>query len=238
MPEAYLKTLRRSGGLCLLAGVIVLVFSMDTVVKLPNGWTYTGLHIESTRGLLGALLLIAGGFLLRGSLEAAGVVGWLAALALPVCAGVAALQLVLQPLGLTFVELRLSPVYLLRTVGFYAATAVLLGVVLRILRSQPVLDARAEYGLKIHSLRLPLILGAVLTLVYAVALLLLLDSERGARAATIASQNLGPSYRYWANRIVILHGPLGESVSASVVAYNDHAIRVFPVEWSEPFAGR
>lgn len=233
-PEPYLKTLRLTG-CCLLAGVIVLVLSRYTTVKLPNGWTYSGLHVDST--LLGVLLFAAGGLLLRGSLRAVGVIGWLAALALPVYAGLAVLELVLQPLGLTFVELRLIPVYLVKTVGLYAVTATVLGVVLRALRSQVILDARTEYGLKIHSLRLPLILGAVTTVVYAVALLVLLEGEQGAHAATVASQSLGPGYRYWANRIMILRGPLGTRVSASVVAYNDHAIRVVPVQWSEPLAG-
>ena len=139
MPETCLKTLHRTGGLCLLAAVIALVLSVDTpVVTLPNGWTRSFLHVDSTRALSGVLLFIAGAFLLRGSLRAAGVVGWLAALALPVYAGFAALQLVLQPLGLTLVELHLNPMYLVKTVGFYAMTAAVLGVLLRALRSQVV----------------------------------------------------------------------------------------------------
>ena len=53
MPETYLKTLRRTGGLCLLAGGITLVLSLDTpAITLPTGWTLSLLHVDGTRELM------------------------------------------------------------------------------------------------------------------------------------------------------------------------------------------
>jgi hypothetical protein len=161
----------------------------------------------------------------------------LLALAVPVYCGLSVLALLLQPLGLTFVELRLFPGPVLRTAGLAAAAVVTLVLLLWLLGRPEISDARIEDGMRPISFRWPLMVGLCGPMLWAFGLFLFLHSAPGKRAEAVAAQNLGPAYKYWTSSMTVIRGPLGRTISAAVVAYNDNDFYVIPVQWSEAGPG-
>jgi len=106
--------------------------------------------------------VIAGIFLMRGSLRAVAFVTWFATFLLAGFICIAMLWPFFQPIDLTLLQLKLNPSFFLTTLTIGIFLLGLLYWVVRELRRQPVLDARKRAGAKISSLLIPAVAGIVL----------------------------------------------------------------------------
>jgi hypothetical protein len=139
--------------------------------------------------------VVAGIFLLRGSLRAAGIVVWFSAFYLTGFSCVLAAWPLFLPPGLALAEVRMYPGW---CIGSLALLITVLGLsywIVRQLSTDPVLAARTHSGRKIRSLR-----GAFLAGVGLVAILVLVSSftsnrsqarERGCRRSARKNQFAG-----------------------------------------------
>lgn len=218
----HLPILKRVGKVLIIVGLVdigVMIYC------IANGISYSSsFNIFS---------VIAGIFLLRGSLRAATIVTWLAALFIVMLVGLPIAYPFVQPLELTWLQLRLYPGTFAMSGAIWAFAVCLLYWVITELRREPVLVAREQAGKKAGSLRVPLALGGIVLIVLAIAVPMGLKSETGHLAKTKAMEQLGPGYKYVVSGLHISKSQQGKFVSAMVTAYNDKEIRMVPVEWSE-----
>ncbi|MDR3390768.1 MAG: hypothetical protein P4L77_03450 [Sulfuriferula sp.] len=218
----HLPILKRVGKILIIVGLVdigVMIYC------IANGISYSSsFNIFS---------VVAGVFLLRGSLRAATIVTWLAAIFVVMLVGLPFVYPFVQPLELTWLQLHLYPATFAIAVVMWAFVVGLLYWVIRELRRKPVLIAREQSGKKAGSLRVPLALGGLVLIVFAIAVPMGLKSETGHLAQTKAMEQLGPGYKYVVSTLHISESQQGRLVSAMVTAYNDKEIRMVSVKWSE-----
>ena len=174
--------------------------------------------------------VIAGVFLIRGSLGATRLVTWFSAFML---AGfISAIFLLfpfLQPFGLLVAQAKLNPMWFITLWLTAAVVLVLLGWAYRQLRSAPVLAALQESGCVTAPPKLAIGLGLGLVAFLAVVLNMTLNGAAGDKAIALAREKLGSDYNY-ATQSIQWGGGHGRAV---VAAYNAREIKYVPVEWSE-----
>jgi hypothetical protein len=177
---------------------------------------------------LNVFAVIAGIFLIRGSIAAARVVTWFSAFLLAGLVGALVVLLPLtQPLDLLITQFRLDPAESLLAWLFAAVMLAVLVWVYRRLRSPEVIQARVEAGQRASPPRLAFALGIGLVIFLAAMLHFTMSGENLAKAVELAKSREGPGYKYhvtgmrWNN----------STVHATVAAYNDHEIRSVNVEW-------
>ena len=174
--------------------------------------------------------VIAGIFLIRGSLGAARLVTWFSAFMLTGFIGAIFLLFpFLQPFGLLVTQAKLNPMWFVTLLLMAAVILVLLGWTYHQLRSAPVLAAFQESGRSTAVPKLAIGLGLALVAFLAVMLNMTLNGAAGDKAIELARKKLGPSYNYTTQSIQ-WGGGHGRAV---VAAYNDREIKYVPVEWSE-----
>lgn len=177
--------------------------------------------------------VLAGIFLLRGSLRAASVVRWFATFML---AGFLALALAwpfMQPVDLTLTQVRLSPVPSLLSLGFMVFVPGLLYWLCRELGSESVQQAHAAAGRKARDMRIPAAAGVGCVVLLTVFLSFLLGGESAAKAKVIAAQQFGTTYRYHVSSLNITTNSRGKFVAGVVTAWNEKEIHNVPVSWEE-----
>ena len=177
--------------------------------------------------------VIAGIFLMRGSLGATRLVTWLSAFMLTGLMGAILLFPLLQPLGLLWAQARLAPASLVASVLFTVAVLVLLGWVYRQLRSAPVLAALQASGRTTAAPRWAFGLGIALVALLVVMLNMLLHGASADKAVELARQKSGSGYDYAVQSVQVQWSAGKSHGHAVVAAYNDHEIKYVPVEWSE-----
>jgi hypothetical protein len=178
--------------------------------------------------------VIAGIFLMRGSLGAAAVVRWFGVFML---AGFLALLVVLpflQPISLTLMQFRVDPGGSFVMAAFMAFVLGLVAWVVWELGREPIRAARAGAGRKEWDMRIPAAAGVGLVVIIGGFLALLLGGESAVRAKSMAEQQVGPGYRFHVGSLNIVKNNQGTFVSGVVTAWNDHEIREVPVHWEEP----
>jgi hypothetical protein len=216
------QILKRTGVVLLVVGLLDIAVM---IYCIANGITYSS--------SFNIFAVIAGVFLLRGSLRAASVVRWFSAFML---AGFLALIVAwpfVQPLDLTLTEARLSPRSATGTLALVAFVLGLLAWLYRQLASQPLLAARAAAGRPRRDMRIPAAAGVGLVVLLVVFMFLLLGGESAGKARAIAEQQLGSNYRYHVSSLNIQMNSQGKYVSGMVTAWNDKEIRSVPVRWEE-----
>jgi hypothetical protein len=223
----HASILKRVGGVLLTVGLIDIAVMIYCVAN----------HISYSSSF-NIFAVVAGIFLLRGSLRAASLVRWFAVLAL---AGVLSLLIALpflQPLDLTLTQLRLDPVGFLGTIVIGAFALCLLLWVSRELGRQPIQTALASAGIKRRDMRIPAAAGVGLVVVVGIFLMALLQLGGSAEhAKSIAEQQVGAGYRFHVRSLSILNNSKGKFVSGVVTAWNDQEIRNIPVHWEERCCG-
>lgn len=220
--QEHLRILQRVGKVLIAVGLIDIAVMIYCIV---NGTSYTS--------SFNIFAVIGGIFLMRGNLRAAGIITWISAFLITVFIGAPFLLLLLQPLDFTFLQIRLYPISSALSIGLWIFAIVLLAWVLRALRNKYVIEARAQFGKKIRSLRTPFALGFLLMTILAVALPISLNSDAGHLAQTKASEQLGSNYKYFVNSLQVSYSSQGKFITATVTAYNNHEIRIVPLQWSE-----
>ncbi len=174
--------------------------------------------------------VIAGIFLIRGSLAATRLVTWFAAFMLTGFVGAIFVLLpFMPPAGLVVLDLKLNPVSSIALCLLMVFVLALLGWTYQQLRAAPVVDALRASGRRGSAPKLAFALGLALVVFLAVMLQMTLKGPVGAKAIDLARQKAGPGYNY-AVQSIQWAGDRGKAV---VAAYNDAEIKYVPVEWNE-----
>jgi hypothetical protein len=182
---------------------------------------------------LNVFAVVAGVFLVRGSLAAASLVRWFSVFSLAVLCALALAWPVLQPFDLTLTQVRVSPSASALSVLVVAAAIGLFAWLQRQLGKPPVLAATLAAGRKVRSMKFPAVAGLVLVALAAIVFPLMLSGEAGNKARAIAQGQLGAGYKYHVTSMSFSSTSSGTSGSARVIAWNEREVRVVPVEWSE-----
>jgi hypothetical protein len=211
------------------AGVVLLVVGLldigVMIYRIANNISYSS--------SFNVFAVIAGVFLLRGSLRAASVVRWLSMFMLA-----ALLTLILawpsvQPWALTVTEVRLSPWSAGGAIAFAALVLGLLAWLYSQLGSAPLLAAQVAAGRPNRDMRIPAVVGVGLVVVLAVFLSVFLGGESASKAKSIAARQLGDGYRYHVSSLNIQMNNRGKFVSGVVIAWNDKEVKNVAVRWEE-----
>lgn len=218
----HLPILKRTGAVLLVAGLIDVAAMIYCIAK--------GISYSSS---INIFAIIAGIFLLRGSLRAASLVRWFAVFMLAAILALVVAWPFLQPIGLTLTQARLNPGLAIAVAALVALLLVLLFWVSRELGSEPVLTARAAAGRKVRDMRVPAAIGVTLVVLVGAFVWILLGGETAGRARAVAEQQLGPGYRYHVSSLKISKSSKGTAVAGVVTAWNEKEIRHVPVRWVE-----
>jgi hypothetical protein len=212
----YRRVLREVGLVVLIIGVADIAFMIYCIMNRLN--------YSST---LNIFAVVAGIFLMRGSLVATRIVTWFAAFLLAVFLAVLLVQLPLQPLDLLLTEIRLNPTNSLLIGGYGLVLLAALGWVYWRLRSAEVVEARVAAGYSPSPPRSAFVLGFALAAGLGIAFHFVMGGESAAKAIQIAASQTGPGYKYYVSS---MHSS-NSTVHAGVLAYNDHEVKSVEVEW-------
>ena len=219
---AYLPILRRVGSVLIVVGVIdVCVMVYCIVHRIAYGFSFN------------VFAIIAGIFLMRGSLRAAKLITRAAAFMLAGFLGIVLFWPLFLPPGLVLAALRTYPVQFL---AYLAFVTVLLGFLLWLVRQlsdETVLAAGGRSANKIRSLLGPILAGAAIAVFVASMTALGERSDRAKHAEQIAAGDVGNGYKLYVTSMRTLRTTKGKTVSAVVFAWNDQEIRKIPVNWDE-----
>jgi hypothetical protein len=215
--DNYRRELRQAGLVLIVIGVADIGFMIYCVMTQRN-----------YQSSLNIFAVIAGIFLVRGSLAAARVVTWFCAFLL---AGFLGALLILfptmQPLDLWLTQFRLDPMAAISIWGLTFAVLCALAWVYWRLRSPAVVRARVDAGLSSSPPRSAFVLGISLVVVLALLMHFTMGGENEAKAIDIAKSRYGPEYKYhvtgmrWSN----------STVHATIAAYNDREVKSVEVQW-------
>jgi hypothetical protein len=177
---------------------------------------------------LNIFAVVAGIFLLRGSLGAARVVTWFSAFML---AGFLLGFLIVfpwvQPLEYWLLALRRDPLGSLVSIVSLPVMLFMLFWIYKMLRAPPVLEARAAAGHRSGVPRSAFVAGSALAVIMAVLLQLTLKGESAEKALRLATEQHGSEYKYFVSNI----NWAGRHVSARLTAYNDKESKEVEIEW-------
>lgn len=194
---------------------------------------YAVLSRLSYSSSLNIFAVIAGVFLIRGSLRAASLVRWFALFFVAASVSVVAVSPLLQPLDLIITHMQVDPTAFLGSFGLLAIALVLFAWLARELGSAPVRSARAAAGRPVRSSRIPSALGVALALVLAVTSFFVQRSESAARAVEEARSQLGSEYRYHVSSLHHRSTGQGKVVSGVVTAWKSGTVKDLPFLWRE-----
>lgn len=211
-----------------VGGVLLIVGSIDIAVMI-----YCIANRISYSSSFNIFAVVAGIFLIRGSLRAASIVRWFALFMLSAFVALLIALPFMQPVSLTLTQLRLSPGASFATVAFMAFVLGLLFWVAKELGREPIQAARASAGRKQRDMRIPVAGGVGLVIVMGIFMAVLLGGESADRAKTMAAQQVGPGYRFHVSSLNIAKNNKGTFVSGVVTAWNDNEIRNIAVHWEE-----
>ncbi|MES2160108.1 MAG: hypothetical protein V4476_03030 [Pseudomonadota bacterium] len=220
-PASYRPVMRRA------AKVMACVVAVDVAVAIWNSMHGTGSLFNADVSSLVTVSLLA-----FGGLRVAIVLRWLSVLGLPMLV-LWPLMMFAQPLDLTLRQLALDPsAYLIAVLLPIFKSAMSLWT-LRLLSGPAIQQARALEGRKRYDMRVPLALGALLTVAFGVFLFTQLMGERGRHAEQMAARKEGAKYRYHVNNIRVMNNNKGTFVYATVVVWNDQMVGNIDVRWEE-----
>lgn len=177
--------------------------------------------------------VVAGIFLMRGSLRAALIVRWFSVFMLATFTAFLLAWPFMQPMNLTLTQLRLNPGASFSMAAFMAFVLGLLFWLVRELGRKPIQAARTRAGRKEWDMRIPVVTGVGLVVVLGIVLVPMLSGESANHAKSIAKQQVGQGYRFHVSSLNIAKNNQGTFVSAVVTAWNDNEIRNIPVHWEE-----
>lgn len=217
-----MRILERAGKALIVVGVIdigVMIYC------IANGISYSS--------SFNVFAVVAGIFLVRGSLRAASFVRWFSVFTLGALAAMVVAWPFLQPVDLSIAQFRLSPGASLLSLSFLAFLCVLLYWLATSLGDPSVLEARAIAGRKQRSMRIPAAAGVGLVVVLVVSMSLLMGGESAKKAMQMAEKELGSGYKFHVSSLNIATSSAGTSIRGVVTAWNSSEIRNVPVAWQE-----
>jgi len=222
-PSAHLQILKRTGSVLLTIGLIDIAVMVYCIV---NRISYS-----SSFNIFG---VIAGVFLLRGSLRAATIVRWFTVFSLASSVALIVALPFLQPVGLTLTEVRLGgPLYILAQLGFMTGAFALLFWLNHQLSRAPIQAAQAAMGRKAHDMRIPAAAGIGLVVIIAIVMSVVGSGDTAAKAKLLAEHQLCANYEYHLSSFKQFTNDKGSGVTAVVTAWNEEEVRNVSVKWED-----
>lgn len=214
----YKRILRKAGLVLVLGGLADI------------GWmAYCVANSVSYSSSFNIVAVIAGLFLVAGSLKATRFVTWCAAFYFTTFGTMMLLWPLIEPLDLLVVRARLNPVGIVLSFALGLSVVAVLLWVYRRLRSETILQALEEHELKSTPPKSAFAGAILLVAILIVILGSVLNGESAQEAVKRARERLGPDYRYHVNAIYFAGG----HVSARVVAYTSTSIEAIEIEWEQ-----
>jgi hypothetical protein len=220
--QAYRLILKRAGFVLVAIGLIDVGWMIYCMI---NGISYSS--------SINIFAVIAGVLLIRGGLKTAGIVRWLALLAVSALVSVALVLPFLQPIDFWLAEIRFRTLSVVTSSVVMVALAAVLYWVARELGREPVQIARDAAGFKRRSARVPMLCGFGLVVLLSLMLAVFLNGESANRAKREAAKEVGPGFALHVTSLYINDSLRHKSVSAVVTAWNDKEVRDIQVHWEE-----
>ena len=214
----YRAILKRVGIVLIALGILDIAYM---VYCTSQGQRYSSMFNIPT--------VVAGVFLLRGSLRAVPLVTWFAAFMLSYFVSLFILLPFLKPAELWAIEYRLDPVGLCRSLLLTIMLSALLCWVYTQLRSSPVVSASLKSRHSASTPKLAFILGVALVVLPVGILHFTRGGAAGAKAVEVARAKYGEDYKYHVTGMRWSNG----NVTASLTAYNEQEIKPVQVEWEQ-----
>lgn len=217
--------LRRVGWTLIVGGLIDIGFMVYCIANQRS--YFSSFNI---------IAVIAGIFLLRGSLKAARIISWLMAFFIAASAGVLVLMPFLFPFDLLLTHIKLAPATAVTGFIFVVLIPVIMVWIYRELTTAPVRAAMDEAGVNYTFWRKPargFWIGGCLALFLIVLFSLLMGGATADEAKQRAATQVGKGYKFHVKSLKISSGTSGKHVYAVVTAYNRTQIKDVVVEWSE-----
>lgn len=164
---------------------------------------------------------------------AASIVRWISVLSIAAFGSLIIAWPFIQPLGLTFAQIRLYPKESALSYLLIAFVIVLFSWLVRELGREEVQAARAASGKKKRDMRIPAGLGIGGVVVMGIFLVNLLNGESANKAKSMVEKHVGPGFNFYVNSLNIIHSSQGKYVSGIVSAWSDKEIQMIPVQWKE-----
>ncbi|ANH68200.1 hypothetical protein ABE85_12660 [Mitsuaria sp. 7] len=222
--QAWRDILFKSGRVLFIVGLLDIAVMVACIVM---GTAYSS--------SVNVFAVVAGWFLMKGSLKTAGIVRWIAVLGLSAVLAATLVMPCITPWDLTRVKIRLTPwSTMLSQAAFTVAGLVLLAWVGSRLGRPEVLAARDSAGLKRRDMRVPAVIGVLFCAVLAGGVASGLNGESAQHAEQVARERFGDTYRYQTTRVAMNHVGGKSTYWAMVTVYNDTEIRDVPVQWTDP----
>jgi hypothetical protein len=210
--------LNRVGRLLLAVGVIdIAIFAYC----ITNDISYSS--------SFNVFAVIAGIFLINGSIRMARIVTLFSAFLLAAFVGLLFTFPFMEPIELQIVDFKIHPVARQISIAFMFVSIGFIYWVYRQLSSESVMLARKQSGLSYGKPKLAIALGAILVIGLSFAMNTLSNSENAHLAKIKASEIYGENYKYHVTHI----NNSGDHKYARVTAYNESEIRLVEVEWQD-----
>ncbi|MCZ6550857.1 MAG: tetratricopeptide repeat protein [Candidatus Methylomirabilales bacterium] len=235
-PEKLKERATEHQAILKLVGVVLIGVGLMDV-----GYMFYSIYAGKTyASIFSIIAIIAGAFLLNGSLRAARIVATSAAFFVAGLSGVIIALPILLPVDLILTYLKFAPLS-----DVLLATPFLLAYGLSVwvyhnLTSQPVKAGMDEAGMNYKSFwkspALGLKIGAVFIVILIVSLVFFLKGEKADRAVEEARKKMGSRYKYQVVSMRTSSSKEATMVQAEIIAYDATSIRYVDVAWKEPDA--
>jgi hypothetical protein len=211
-----------------LGQVLIAVGIVDIAIMF---WTISrgGAYASS----LNIFAVVAGFFLLRGSIRAAVWVLYLSAFFLTALTSMLICWPFIQPIGLTVEQSRSNLVGVVGNSVFVLCMLVLFAWLLKNTNTPALRDAQISLGRKWTTIKTPIAMGIALVLVLSVVMFQMQRTASGQKAKEVARVKLGPSYEYYVSSLAFSSSSGVTSYKGEVTAWKRGDIRLVPFEWTE-----
>jgi hypothetical protein len=221
--DLHVPTLKRAGAVLIAVGLIdigVMAYCIANEISYASSFN--------------VFSVVAGVFLMRGSLRAASIVRSTCVFLLCGVAAMAVAWPFLQPWDLTVAQLRQDAGSAMLAAVVLLALCALMGWLVVTLGLPSVQAAQLASGLRPRRLSVPMAAGLGVVLLLGLSAHIFLFGESASKAKALAAQQLGDAYRYHVSSLSIANTRDGTTVKAVVTAWNAKEIRDLPVAWQEP----
>lgn len=220
--DDYRAILKRVGYVLIVAGLLDVAVMVYCIVN----------HISYSSSF-NIFAVVAGIFLIRGSLGAVYWVTFISALMLPgVFIGAVVFPFV-RPIAFWMAEFRVNPVGTMLLVVAGMVVAALLVWVYAQLRRKPVLQARMAEEKSASPPWLAFVLGTVMAVVVSGFVLYMTQGALARHAVALAESKYGSQYQYLVTSMQWSNGYSW----ARLTAYNDHVVKQVDVSWGPKRSG-
>jgi hypothetical protein len=222
----YRKILKRAGWVLVIVGLADIGYMIYCIA-----------NSRSYQSSFNIFAVVAGIFLLKGSLKAARIISMLTAFMIACFLGIMLLIPLLFPFDLLLAYLKLKPVSIGLELLIYIAIILFLIWLYRSLTSASVRAAMDESQINYSSFwrrpKMGFWIGGSGVILLFVFLFLLMGGETADKAKEKAAAQTGPGYKFYVNNLNISSSSSGKQVHAVVTAYNNDEIKELVIEWSE-----